>query len=154
MSQDSPVATTEPTAALSYMVMVLGDLKRDEGLRLKPYTDSVGKLTIGYGHNLDDNGITEAEADRMLANDAACADLDVSKALPWVQQLDHVRRGVMVELAFNMGIDGLLEFRNTLAAIQRSDWETASNGLLTSLAAHQEPARVARWAAKLRTGTV
>ena len=133
--------------------MVLDDLRRDEGLRLKPYRDTVGKLTIGYGRNLDDVGMSEAEAEGMLAEDAARADLDTQLKLPWTTGLDAVRRSVVIEMAFNMDIEGLLGFHNTLAAIQRGDWATASNGLLTSLAAHQEPARVARWAAKLRTGT-
>ena len=86
-----------------------------------------------------------------LANDEAKAELDVLAHLPWVANLDPARQSVLVEMAFNMGIAGLLEFRNTLDAINEGRWQDASNGLLTSLAAHQEPARVARWAAKLRS---
>ena len=131
---------------------ILVDLKADEGLELKPYRDTTAKLTIGYGRNLDDVGISQAEAETLLANDEAKAELDVLAHLPWVADLDPARQSVMVEMAFNMGIAGLLEFRNTLDAINEGRWQDASNGLLTSLAAHQEPARVARWAAKLRDG--
>ena len=147
--------------------MILADLCADEGLRLQSYDDSTGlpvvfpggvckgALTIGYGHTGSDvtpgQIITGAEADRLLANDEAKAELDVLVHLPWVSSLDPARQSVMVEAAFNMGIAGLLEFRNTLDAINEGRWQDASNGLLTSLAAHQEPARVARWAAKLRS---
>ena len=147
--------------------MILADLCADEGLRLTAYDDATGlpvpgggkcegTLTIGYGHTGADvfpgQIITEAEAETLLANDEAKAELDVLAHLPWVANLDPARQSVLVEMAFNMGIAGLLEFRNTLDAINEGRWQDASNGLLTSLAAHQEPARVARWAAKLRAG--
>ena len=148
-------------------LLILEDLKADEGLRLTAYDDATalpvpaggtckGTLTIGYGHTGPDvipgQIITEAEADRLLANDEAKAELDVLVHLPWVSSLDPARQSVMVEAAFNMGIAGLLEFRNTLDAINEGRWQDASNGLQSSLAAHQEPARVARWAKKLLDG--
>jgi len=52
-------------------------------LRLKPYRDSVGKLTIGVGRNLDDVGISAEEADVLLANDIAKAQAELKQALPW-----------------------------------------------------------------------
>ena len=51
------------------MESMIGMLKRHEGLRLKPYQDTIGKLTIGYGRNLDDRGISKEEAEYLLRND-------------------------------------------------------------------------------------
>lgn len=149
MANQDPV----PAAVAPDLAQLLSDLKRDEGLRLKPYRDSVGKLTIGYGRNLEDAGVSEDEAATMLANDIARAIRGVDSELPWAAALDPVRRRVLVEMAFNMGIEGLLSFQNTLHAIQEARWGDASNGLLTSLADHQEPLRVGRWASAFRTGT-
>ncbi|HXQ41753.1 MAG TPA: glycoside hydrolase family protein [Candidatus Udaeobacter sp.] len=145
--QTPQLARLEPDLA-----RLLADLKRDEGLRLKPYRDSVGKLTIGYGRNLDSVGISEEEASTMLASDVARATLDVEGQLPWAATLDPVRQRVLVEMAFNMGIEGLLTFQNTLSAIREARWADASDGLLASLADHQEPARVGRWATAIKTG--
>jgi lysozyme len=144
---------SRPTTVAPDLAQLLADLKRDEGLRLKPYRDSVGKLTIGYGRNLDGVGISEDEAGVLLANDIARATLGVEGQLPWAATLDPLRRRVLVEMAFNMGIEGLLTFQNTLRAIREARWGDASDGLLTSLADHQEPARVGRWATAIKTGT-
>lgn len=54
----------------------------DEGLRLRPYRDSVGKLTIGCGRNLDDVGITAAEAMMLLDNDVSRVERELVARLP------------------------------------------------------------------------
>src|SRR5574341_784631 len=71
---------------------LMAELKRDEGVRLKPYRDTVGKLTIGAGRNLDDKGISAVEATILLANDIeeVCAALDAE--LAWWRDLDGVRQ--------------------------------------------------------------
>jgi hypothetical protein len=63
-------------------------------------------------------------------------------ALPWTKNIDPVRRAVLTNMAFNMGVDGLLEFHNTLAAIQSARWDSAANGLLNSKAARQDALHV------------
>lgn len=135
--------------------MTLRDqLIRDEGgFRLKPYTDSVGKLTIGAGRNLTDVGISHAEAELLLDNDIAGASADVAARLPWVGALSVPRAAVLVNLAFNMGIGGLMGFRKMLQALQDEQWETAAAELLASTYAEQVGPRAHRLALQLRTDT-
>jgi lysozyme len=137
------------------------ELTRDEGKRLKPYKDSVGKLSIGIGRNLDDKGISADECSLMLKNDIEehCALLD--KYLPWWRQLDEVRQRVVANMAFNMGIGPsaehptgkLLTFKNTLAAMERGDYEAAANGMASSAWAKQVGTRSTRLVAMMRAGT-
>ena len=87
---------------------IILDLKLDEGLRLKPYRDTVGKLTIGIGRNLDDVGISEAEAKYLLSNDLDRTISDLDKYMLWWQTLDTPRRRVILNMAFNLGVAGLM----------------------------------------------
>ena len=98
----------------------------NEGIKTIPYRCTAGKLTIGVGRNLDDRGITPEEARYLLRNDLARAQADLDKYLPWWNGLSEVRRAVMIDMAFNLGIHGLLKFRNTLEALRRGDWQAAS----------------------------
>lgn len=127
-------------------------IKRDEGLRLKPYRDTVGKLTVGYGRNLDDVGIRESEADFMLANDIQKVEREVTQKLPWTIGLDEARRAVFINMAFNMGITGLLGFKNTLTAASRGDWPAVAAGMRASKWAGQVGARAERLARQIETG--
>src|SRR5580765_6037026 len=85
-------------------------LIRDEGLRLKPYTDTVGKTTIGVGRNLTDVGISKDEALLLLNNDLDAAIADLSR-FPWFVALDAVRQRAVVDLRFNLGMGGFLLFQ-------------------------------------------
>ena len=127
-------------------------LVRDEELRLKPYTDSVGKLTIGIGRNLTDKGISFQEAQGLLANDIADATADLEAKLPWTATLDDVRKGALVNMAFNLGIGGLLEFHDFLARMQRGDFSGAAGAMLDSLWARQVGARATRLSIQIQTG--
>jgi lysozyme len=103
-----------------------------EGLRLKPYTDTVGKLSIGIGRNLSDTGISVLEAHDLLKNDLdrACALLMVR--YPWIEEHDAVRRAVLIELMFNLGPKGLGSFVNTLKAFRMRDFPLVAEGLRKS----------------------
>lgn len=128
-------------------------LVADEGLRLKPYRDTVGKLTIGVGRNLSDVGITSQEAFLLLENDIDRSVRDLVSAFPWVLALDAVRQSVLVNLAFNMGLASLSKFVNTLAAIERGDWELAVTGLKASKWYQQvQMSRSHRLVQMMRTG--
>ena len=127
-------------------------LKRDEGVRLKPYVDTVGKLSIGVGRNLTDKGISSAEAIYLLAGDVASATDDLYKALPWVCGLDEARRGAFINLTFNMGINGLLSFVNMLGYARNGLWDKVAEHLLKSKYAGQVGDRAVRLAEQLRTG--
>jgi len=130
-------------------------LMRDEGLRLKPYRDSVGKLTIGVGRNLDDVGISESEAMTLLWHDVQDANTELIAALPWAFSLranEPIRFFVLVNMAFNMGISGLLQFHNTLSHVQAGNYLTAADDMLLSKWATQVGDRAQRLAEQMRTG--
>jgi lysozyme len=131
---------------------IIDQLKRDEGVRFKPYKDSVGKITIGVGRNLDDVGIDAGEADLLLHNDVMRAGLALSTALPWTDALDEVRRAVLLNMAFNMGIHGLLSFKNTLALIQAGDYAGAAENMVQSKWAEQVGPRAHRLALQMESG--
>jgi lysozyme len=127
-------------------------LVRDEELRLKPYPDSVGKLTIGVGRNLSDKGISFQEAQLLLANDIADATADLQAKLPWTAALDDVRKGALLNMAFNMGLGGLLEFHDFLAKMQAGNFSGAAGAMLDSLWARQVGPRATRLSIQIQTG--
>jgi len=139
------------------------ELTRDEGIRLAVYDDAtgepikpgshvVGHPTIGIGRALDTHGITEREANELLHNDILAVSAEIYKRLPWVEHLDEVRQMVLASMAFQMGVEGLLGFHNTLAAIARGDYGIAAAGMLDSKWAEQTPARAERLAAMIKSG--
>jgi len=129
-------------------------LIRHEGLRLKPYRDSVGKLTIGVGRNLEDVGLTELEAHWLLMNDITRVADELLEAIPWIAGLNDVRQEVLVNMAFNLGIKGLLEFKRTLSAIERAKYRAASRFMLESKWASQVGPRARELAQAMKTGII
>lgn len=127
-------------------------LRLHEGERLKPYRCTAGKLTIGIGRNLDDRGITREESAYLLANDIAAEERELLRALPWVATLDEVRQRVLLDMAFNMGIVGLLAFKRTLATIQAGDYQAAATMMLDSRWAKQVGQRAERLSRMMATG--
>lgn len=128
------------------------DLTRDECLKLKPYPDTRGKLTIGIGRNLDDDGISPAEADFLLTNDISGVIQSLDMAIPYWKNLSEPRQRAIANMAFNMGLHGLLGFRDMLAAIRAGDFNAASQAALNSEWAKQTGARAQRIAVLLATG--
>lgn len=127
-------------------------LMADEGFRSRPYKDSVGKITIGYGRNLDDNPLTIQEAEYLLVSDIDRASAQLDARLPWWRTLDDVRQSVVLNMCFNMGILRLLGFRRTLTSIQNGDFETAAREMLDSRWAQQVGHRAQRLAQEMKTG--
>ncbi len=127
-------------------------LRLHEGERLKPYRCTAGKLTIGVGRNLDDRGITAEESAYLLANDITREERALLNALPWVAQLDEVRQRVLLDMAFNMGLGGLLQFKNTLATIKAGDYQRAASMMLDSRWATQVGQRAERLSRMMATG--
>lgn len=128
-------------------------LVRHEGLRLKPYRCTAGKLTIGYGRNLDDSGISKTEAYVLLENDIQNCEKHIMDEIPEIYiALDEVRKSVLLNMCFNLGIGGLLEFNNTLAFIAAGDWERAANNMLASKWAKQVGRRAIELSELMRKG--
>lgn len=128
-------------------------LKRSEGLRLKPYRDSEGYWSIGYGRCLDIKGISKAEAEIMLEADIHHAS-DQYLKLPWakVKNLNENRRRVIVEMIFNLGLGGVLKFKKMWVAIMDGDFDRAADEMLDSKWARQVKGRAVRLADEMRNG--
>jgi lysozyme len=127
-------------------------LKLHEGKKNKPYKDTVGKLTIGIGRNLDDRGITEEEIVFLFGTDVALVEKELDKNLKWWRDMSEVRQRVLVDMCFNLGITKLLTFKNTLEAMRTKRYEDAASGMLNSLWAKQVKGRAVRLANMMRTG--
>lgn len=125
-----------------------------EGIRLKPYKDTVGKLTVGVGRNLSDKGITKVEAMILLDTDIAEATEHCRKYIEFFNDLDDVRQRVLIDMCFNMGIYGLMGFKATLAAVKQGRYEDAAEHMLASKWADQVGRRAQRLALWMRTGVI
>jgi lysozyme len=130
--------------------IALPRLMPEEGFRAKKYLDPRGFESIGYGFNID-AGITPFAAAALLKAQATEAAQALSKCW-WWNSLDAVRASVLVDLAFNDGITGLLHFPKMLAAIGAKNWQGAKDELLNSDAAAELPTRYTVLAQILLTG--
>ncbi len=128
-------------------------LVRHEGLRLKAYIDTVGKLTIGYGRNLDDVGITTDEAHYLLSGDLDRVIRGLTARYPWFVDLDPVRQAVIVNMGYNMGLGKLATFVRMLAAVSHKQYGQASDEMIDSDWHKQVGVRAVELAAQMRTGT-
>ena len=108
-----------------------------EGIRLKPYVDSVGKLSLGIGRNLDDMGITLEEAHVLLDNDINNVEEEVVRKINGFDLLPDRAKLVLLDMAFNMGVPTLLSFKKMLRAISHNDWDESARQLLSSRYAKQ-----------------
>lgn len=147
----------DPNAAV--LDIARPQIMRDEGCRLTAYPDPLSggaPWTIGYGATGAHIGPgtcwtqDEATADLDARLEALCAALDGN--LAWWRELDPPRGAVMVNMAYNMGLGGLLAFKNTLAAVKAGNYPAASAGMLASAWARQVGARASRLAMQMRTG--
>jgi lysozyme len=127
-------------------------LVNDEGIRLKTYRDTVGKLTIGVGRNLDDVGISTAEAMALLANDLAHVASQLDAALPWWKSMTDDRQQALANMCFNMGLGTLLTFKTTLGLMQSGNYSAAADAMLNSKWAKQVGARAVRIANQVKGG--
>ena len=139
---------------------IYSQLRRDEGTRLFVYPDDRGFNTIGNGHNLDANplpfdvsgGITLAQCDQILHDDVACIGAHLVSHLPWIMQLDDARRGVLLNMAFNMGVPGELTFHHTLDDTQAGRYQQSAADMKASLWYTQVGARADRLVQQMLTG--
>lgn len=129
----------------------LEQITRDEGYRQYPYKDTLGVLTVGIGRNLDRVGISREEAGVMAENDINRCIAGLRQALDFFDGLSGPRQGVLINMAFQMGVRGLLKFTDTLARIERGDFEGAAKAMLNSEWARQTPLRAQRLAEQMRT---
>ena len=126
-------------------------LIHDEGLELKPYKCTGDKLTIGVGRNLEDTGISEAEALFLLQNDIDRIHRAMAGNATF-NRLDEVRQMAVVNMCFQLGVAGCLSFRKMWAALEAGDYQLAHDEALDSRWHRQTPNRARRVANVLLTG--
>jgi lysozyme len=127
-------------------------LMRHEGVRVKPYQDSEGILTIGVGRNLEDKGLSESEVMFLLNNDIEEAYMECQRIIPGFRVMNSVRRQVLVNMAFNLGIPRLMGFKKMMAALRIGNYEEAAVEMLDSKWARQVGDRALELAEMMRKG--
>lgn len=143
------------------LVLLRDQLTVHEGRRGDVYDDATGTRitqgsvvrghpTIGIGANLDAAPLCDAAIDAEFDHRVAGVLGGIEAALPWAAGLDGPRLRVLVDIAFNAGVDGLLGFRRMLAALKRGDYQTAAAEIVNSRLA---PARARRLAALMTSPT-
>ena len=127
---------------------LIDDLKemliKNEGIKLHPYKCTSGYLTIGVGRNIEQNGITSAEAEMLLVNDMDGVFADLDRNIPFWQSMPYNVRLVLCDLCFNLGIKKLCRFTKMLEALEERDFELAGEELLDSTYAVQVKKRADR----------
>ena len=133
---------------------LVDQIKRQEGLRLTAYQDTLGNWTVGIGHTpaFEGQTITEAEAESLLIQDLSAAQSSLLSSLPWCFSLSVPRYCVLWNMTFNMGIGHLLEFRLMLAAVRNANYSEAARQMMNSLWAEQVKERATELAEQMETG--
>jgi len=125
---------------------------RHEGYRQHMYKCTAAKTTIGYGYNLD-AGMPEDEAFMLMRMRLRKTEAELATRIPWFTSLVAERQEVLVNMAYQMGVAGLMGFKKALAAMSRGDWNTAADEMLDSKWARSDsPNRARELALVMRTG--
>lgn len=141
------------------MSLIAKQLSRHEGRPKEnglayAYQDHLGFWTIATGRlvHRGRGGLTDEECDYLLANDIKKFEAGLDSSIPWWRSLDPVRQRVLLDMAFNLGIQGLLGFRNTLAFVRSKDYDSASKNMLLSKWAQQVGPRAVTLSEMMKTG--
>ena len=143
-------------------ILLIGELRRDEGVRYEPYNDTMGIPTVGVGQNLKaaplpdvwSYPLTDDQVDNLLKQDLQVVYKGLTDNLPWWLFLDAVRQRVLANMCFNMGIGKLLTFQNTLGFVKNGQFKQAADGMANSVWAKQVGERAVRLENMMRTGEV
>lgn len=146
------------------MSQIIAILNFEEGFKSTPYIDTEGYPTVGTGFKIGPKGAPLSNYTFMLPKEVSdvwlqsLVDTTVAKMngtpsiLAALKQCNAPRRDVLVSMAYQMGVNGLAAFKNTLAMVEAGNFTGASSGMLASLWAKQTPKRAARHAEVMRTG--
>lgn len=128
-------------------------LRRHEGYRTHPYTDTKNKLTIGVGRNLTDRGLSGDEIDLLMTNDISIADSICIDLFGFAfRNFSKPRQYALISMAFNMGKTRLSGFVKMIAAVKARDWDNAASEALRSRWSKQVGDRATEIADMLRRG--
>lgn len=137
-------------------------IAREEGFSAMPYICTEGYPTVGYGQRIGPQGVDvslyEFELPEPVARQWLSENIrqleNILSRYSWYQQCNTDRASVLVSMAYQLGLSGLLRFRKMLAAIEDNDWEEAAREALDSRWAKQTPRRARHHAEVLRTGVL
>ena len=125
-------------------------LIKDEGYEKFPYRDTTGHITIGIGHNLSDNGLPDHIIERLFLHDIQTVEKQLRGELSYWKTLPDNARLVLLNMGFNLGINGLLQFKRMLAHVRLKEWKLAADEMLNSRWARQVGDRATRLAKLMR----
>ena len=135
------------------LLPLISELRRDEGVVAHAYQDSLGYWTIGVGHLIDKRKggkMPDVIIDMLLRYDIDEKVAELNEKLPWWGFLDEPSQRVIVNMAFNLGVEGLLEFKKFMDALKDGDRNRAASEMLDSKWAEQVGARATRLATIIR----
>jgi lysozyme len=129
-------------------------LRLDEGVKESVYQDSLGYWTIGVGRLVDarkGGGLSQEEISYLLDNDITNKSEALFAAIPWLKTHPEPVQGALVNMAFQLGVKGVLGFTTTLGLIKDGKYKEAAEQMLKSKWAVQTPNRAKRVAEQVRT---
>jgi lysozyme len=145
-------------------------LLKHEAYRAAPYKCPAGRWTVGIGHNLEANPLTASQWKRLLdaghiaislsqagagilvTEEADKLEKELARELDFWNVLNDARQNVLCEMAFNLGLPGLLQFKQTLFAIRSGQYDIAADRMLASKWAGQVGKRAQTLAQQMRSG--
>lgn len=126
-------------------------VSRHEGLRLQAYLDTRGNLSVGRGRNLQNPGLSMAEADLLFSNDIERVTLFLEN-FGWWERLSDNRKAALIDMAFELGEQGFADFELLRSALFSGAYSTAADEMLNSEWAKQVPERAQEDAELMRRG--
>jgi len=145
----------------------LDQLKKHEGFRSNVYHCTAGAETIGFGYNMTANplrlpehelqamrtlGVSETRAEQLLKSVVSGITKELYQAIPWIVRLNEARQAVLLGMAYNLGVPGLLKFKRTLGLIEHGDYDNAADAMLQSKWATQVKGRALELSKQMRLG--
>lgn len=137
---------------MTFQSELLKQIKEHEGLRLKPYKCPAGRLTIGYGHNIEDNGLSKTACEFILFEDIEEAERNLYAVFgrDEYEKLSNSQKIALIDMMFNLGLSRFLTFKKFIQAIKKHDWESASAEVINSRAYEQNKKRYKKIAGQIK----
>lgn len=140
-------------------VRLENEIIQDEGKEVNKdglhilYFDHLGNPTICYGQLVSDKGgIPDHIARELLQWKIGEVVKRLDDNMPWWRGESDMRKRALINMAFQLGIGGLMKFKRMLWAMQHGNYETAYKEALDSRWAKQTPNRAMRVAKMIRDG--
>lgn len=140
-----------PDEQRDVMNLVTTQLRDHEGFSSKPYMDTQGFITIGYGWNLTARGLPQHMLDELFEI-AKKDSLAHCEKLSFFAELNPIRKAVVINMMYNLGPAGFSKFVRFQRALRMKDYHTAGNEILNSRGAVQTGARYRQLAEMMYTG--